>query len=373
MQHKGIRSLENKNKPQPQKRRSIFHWHRQIGLAVSLLVIVLSVTGILLNHTEEFELDSNHVKSEFLLKWYGIKKPAINSYSVGKNWLSHVGDKIYFNELLVEKEVTRVTGAVIMENFIAVATQNELILLTPDGEKIERLDATTGVPDNITAIGTGSGKFVLKTEKAVFQANNDITDWKHSKNKNITWASTSALPGELESALNTLFRGKGLTKERVLLDLHSGRILGKAGPLLMDLSAILLLILSLSGCWMYAKRAWVMRKRNLLLAAASRGGAYSAADLRRGEEGIVLTVIGDETLRQRLASMGVMAGTVIATPSTSVFGDPRTYMVRGYQLCMRTTEAAMILLQTDEQTIHQLQESSKSCPVVEAEKKNEQA
>ena len=365
--------MKNKNNSQPQKRRSIFHWHRQIGLAVSLLVIVLSVTGILLNHTEEFELDSSHVKSEFLLKWYGIKKPVINSYPVGKNWLSHVGDKIYFNKLLLEKEVMRVTGAVIMKNFIAVATQDELILLTPGGEKIERLDATTGVPDNIISIGINrTAQLFLKTDKAIFQANDDVTEWTRSKDKNITWAATSALPNELESALNTLFRGKGLSKERVLLDLHSGRILGKAGPLLMDLSAILLLILSLSGCWMYAKRAWVMRKRNLLLAAASRGNAYSAADLRRGEEGIVLTVIGDEALRQRLASMGVMAGTVIATPSTSVFGDPRTYMVRGYQLCMRTTEAAMILLQTNEQTMHQLQESSESCPVVEAEKKNEQ-
>lgn len=366
--------MENNNKPQSQKRRSVFHWHRQLGLAVSLLVIVLSITGILLNHTEEFELDSSHVKSEFLLKWYGIKKPIINSYPVGKNWLSHVGDKLYFNELLVEKEISPIIGAIAMKNFIAVATQNELILLTPNGEKIERLDATTGVPGNITAVGTdSSAQLFLMTDKVIFQANDDVTEWTHSKDKNITWASASALPSKLESAINTLFRGKGLTKERVLLDLHSGRILGKAGPFIMDLSAILLLILSLSGCWMYAKRTWVMRKRNLLLAAASRGDAYSAADLKRGEEGVVLTVIGDETLRQRLASMGVMAGTIIATPSTSVFGDPRTYMVRGYQLCMRTTEAAMILLQTDEQTMHQLQESSESCPVVEAEKNNEQA
>ena len=100
---------------------------------------------------------------------------------------------------------------------------------------------------------------------------------------------------------------------------------------------------------MYVKRSWAMRKRNLLLAAAARGDTYSAADLRRGEEGIVLTVIGDEAFRQRLASMGVMAGTVIATPDTSIFGDPRTYSVRGYQLSMRIKEAAMILLQTDEE------------------------
>ncbi len=326
----------------------------------------------MLNHTEKLSLSSNYIQSEFLLKWYGIKKPIINSYQIEKNWISHVEDKLYFNNKLIEEELSLVTGAILTENFIAVASQNEIILFTPYGEKIERLNATTGVPNNITSIGLNKeNDLFLKTKQSIYKANSDVTEWISSTDKNITWAGSSTIPVELENKLNVLFRGKGLTKERVLLDLHSGRFLGKVGPWIMDLSAILLIILSISGCWMYAKRTWAMRKRNLLLAAASRGDTYSAADLRRGEEGIVLTVIGDETLRQRLASMGVMAGTVIATPSTSVFGDPRTYMVRGYQLCMRTTEAAMILLQTDEQTMHQLQESSESCPVVEAEKKNE--
>ena len=361
-------------KSKNQYKRSIFHWHRQIGLAISILVIVLSVTGILLNHTEKFKLDSSYVKSEFLLKWYGIKKPVINSYPIGKNWISHIADALYFNEVLVETEIKHLTGAIAMENFIAVATPDELILLTPDGEKIERLDATTGVPSNILSIGKNqTAQLFLKTKKETFQSNDDVTEWRYSKDKNITWAKQSPLPNELENSLNTLFMGKGLSKERVLLDLHSGQILGKAGPLLMDLSAILLIILSLTGCWMYAKRSWAMYKRNLLLAAADKGDAYSAADLRRGDEGIVLTVIGDEALRQRLAAMGVMAGTVIATPAASVCVDPRTYLVRGYQLSMRTTEAAMILLQTDDQTIKELEKSSKDDAAVEQENKNEQA
>ena len=108
----------------------------------------------------------------------------------------------------------------------------------------------------------------------------------------------------------------------------------------------------------YVKRIWIIYKRNKLLAAASIGDAYSAADLKRGEEGVVLTVIGDEALRQRLAAMGVMSGTVIATPDASIFGDPRTYLVRGYQLSMRNTEAAMILLQTETQTIQQLEKAT---------------
>ena len=47
--------------------------------------------------------------------------------------------------------------------------------------------------------------------------------------------------------LEAAWRGRGLTVERLLLDLHSGRILGEAGPLLMDLVAVFLIVLSLSG------------------------------------------------------------------------------------------------------------------------------
>ena len=348
-----------KNTNPTQRKRTIFHWHRQLGLIVSILVIVLSISGILLNHTEKLKLDSNHIQSDFLLKWYGIKKPIITSYQVENNWISHAEDNLYFNKILIENEIHQITGAVTTKNFIAVSTQNELILLTTDGEKIERLDATTGVPKNIQSLGLSNrNALILKTSKSLFKANEDVTEWTKSQIKNIVWSSSSSLPPKLETTLNTLFRGKGLTNERVLLDLHSGRIFGKAGPMIMDISAVILLILSFTGVWMYVKRSWAMRKRNLLLAAASRGDTYCAADLRRGEEGIVLTVIGDETLRQRLAAMGVMAGTVIATPDASIFGDPRTYMVKGYQLSMRNTEAAMILLQTEEQAIEKLQASS---------------
>ena len=349
-------------------KRNLFHWHRQLGIAVSLLVIILSITGILLNHTEKLKLNSNHIKSEFLLKWYGIKKPVIKSYSVGTNFISHSNNEIYFNEILIQKEIPFITGAVLTDDFIAVASKSEIMLLTLDGKRIELLNEASGIPNDITSLGINNDKqLILKTSKALFKSNNDVTDWVKSKNKNINWSEPSALPASLENTLTNFFRGEGLTKERVILDIHSGRILGKSGPLLMDLAAILLLILSFTGVWMYVKRTWIIYNRNKLLAAASIGDAYSAADLKRGEEGIVLTVMGDEALRQRLASMGVMAGTVIATPSSSVFGDPRTYIVRGYQLCMRTTEAAMILLQTDEQTIQQLKQSSNSCSVINVE------
>ena len=48
-------------------------------------------------------------------------------------------------------------------------------------------------------------------------------------------------------SLKSAWRGRGVTVERLLLDLHSGRIFSAAGPLLMDLVAVFLILLSVSG------------------------------------------------------------------------------------------------------------------------------
>ena len=45
-----------------------FLWHRRLGLAGLLLLFVLAITGIMLNHTEDFHLDETHIKSDLLLK-----------------------------------------------------------------------------------------------------------------------------------------------------------------------------------------------------------------------------------------------------------------------------------------------------------------
>jgi len=50
------------------------------------------------------------------------------------------------------------------------------------------------------------------------------------------------------------FRGEVLPVERVLLDLHSGRFFGRFGPWIFDTIAVLLILLALSGTWIWLKR-----------------------------------------------------------------------------------------------------------------------
>ena len=59
---------------------------------------------------------------------------------------------------------------------------------------------------------------------------------------------------ELNRKILARYRGHGLPLERVLLDLHSGRILGKWGVWLIDVVAILLFVLAITGSWMWFQR-----------------------------------------------------------------------------------------------------------------------
>ncbi|MDP3677938.1 MAG: hypothetical protein Q8R23_02450, partial [Methylotenera sp.] len=52
--------------------------------------------------------------------------------------------------------------------------------------------------------------------------------------------------------LNKAF-SPSLPLERIVLDLHSGRIFGRYGPLLMDVAALVLIVLSFSGVWIYLR------------------------------------------------------------------------------------------------------------------------
>ncbi len=68
------------------------------------------------------------------------------------------------------------------------------------------------------------------------------------------------------------------------------------------------------------------------------------ANLHRGETGIIASISGDANIKQRLSSMGLIKGTEIAVEYSSLFGDPRTYLVKGYSICLRRLEATQVEL-----------------------------
>jgi len=238
------------------KLRSLFLWHRYFGLTAALFVLILAATGLLLNHTERLKLDQRHVQADWLLDWYGIPTPAVRaSFDVNGHWVSEAGVHVYWDDRLLEGLQPPLRGAVAFENGAVIATAAELLWLSPGGEVVAKLGKLDGVPAGIDAIGLRDGAVALHTAHGDYLGDRELINWTPGAAiTDLRWAMPAAPPAKVITALARLQRGEGLTLERVLLDLHSGRLLGAFGPYVMDGAALLMLLLAVTGVWHWAQR-----------------------------------------------------------------------------------------------------------------------
>ena len=252
-----------KRKP---KRFTAFLWHRRIGLLAFILVIILAITGIMLNHTEQFDLDETYVNNSWLLSWYGIEpedEPV--SYRVTNNDNQHIisawQNQLFFDTTAITSLQQTMHGAIAAEQFFVIALDNEIILLSFDGEFIERVSTSISF-SNIQRLGMKYSRPVIETsEPLYYMADEHILDWDVIINEDIKWTEKYSLSEDEYDQLLVAYRGSGLKLERVILDLHSGRIFGQYGIYLMDAAAIALLWLSLSGLWVWSSRRRKMRQK----------------------------------------------------------------------------------------------------------------
>ena len=238
------------------QRRKLTLAHRYVGVGSALFVVMLSITGMMLNHTESLSLDERHVQSPSLLNIYGIEAPEIgSSYQVETLWISQIGKQLYLDERVVTTMDKTVLGAVATENVIIVASTAELLLITREGELVERLTILHGIPNHIQRIGLDatSSLPLLRNSDGVFIGDRDLFEWRASETKSGHWSNAAQLPQSITTKIERSYLGNGLTLERVVLDLHSGRIAGQVGVLFMDLIALLFLFLAAVGVWMWFK------------------------------------------------------------------------------------------------------------------------
>lgn len=244
------------------KKFPVFLWHRRIGLCVLLLVIILAVTGIMLNHTEDFKLDETYVNNPWILDWYGIEaedEPV--SYRVDNHVISAWQNQLFFDNRPITTLQQNMHGAIGAEQFIVVALDNEIILLSYEGELVERVSTSISF-SNIQRLGTKYKRPVIETSEPLYYiADEHILDWDVMINEGIEWTQQYNLNDNEYQQLLVAYRGNGLKLERVILDLHSGRIFGQYGIYLMDAAAIGLLWLSLSGLWVWYSRRQKMRQK----------------------------------------------------------------------------------------------------------------
>ena len=235
--------------------RQLGAWHRRLGLAAMAVLILLVVSGLLLNHGDRLGLDRIYVRSPWLLDWYGIHAPSEpRGAALGAHWVSEVGGRIYFDGQELSGARGRLSGAIVLGYTIVVAAEDNIWLLTPAGAVIEQLGTLQGVPGGLHALGVDrNGWLVVEAAQGFYTADSELLKWRRVIPQAVSWARLTEVPPALHAELVRQYRGRGLSVERVLADVHGGRVLGEIGMWLVDLTAIACLGLALSGLWLWAR------------------------------------------------------------------------------------------------------------------------
>ena len=222
-----------------------------MGLAAVLFVLLLSVTGVALNHSSDWQLDRRYVDWPWFSTALGVSVPdPSSSFADRGHRVTLLGRRAYFDSRDISRELDSLNGLVTLDQFAVVATRGAVLLLTLDGELVEYIDLTSDLPGPIRRLGLVNERPLLEAGGVYFISDADVTGfapWPMEDRGDVIWSTASdPAPAEL-AAIEDLYRGRGLTVERLLIEIHSGRIVGASGPIFLDLVAAILIVLSISG------------------------------------------------------------------------------------------------------------------------------
>ncbi len=231
-------------------------WHSYLGITATIFIIILAVTGILLNHADDLDLAKKPVGLPWIISAYGIQPPLnIKLFTVDDISLISADDQLYYSNHLLKKDSAALKGVVSSAEGIIVATSVEVLLLSTSGELIDTIDEFNGRKVDIEALGRSGNDILLKTRMGLLQADPNLNNWQPwTENRAITWSKPEELSNENKQQVEHQYQSHILNWERVIQDIHSGRILQKFGKYLADVVAVLLILLSLSGIYMWLKK-----------------------------------------------------------------------------------------------------------------------
>lgn len=242
--------------------RHLREWHRKLGIIAAFFIIFLSISGVALNHTTLLSLAHQPISNLWLLDHYGISPPSdVRFYQ--QNSLQVTNNFIWLNSKLLQESTSNIVAATLIspvqnskDHIILVVSRDQISLFNQQGDLIDQLGKELGIPQNINALSVNKNNIIVKTPAGYFQTKTDFFDWH-----NVTfvdepnWIKPIEVSKKAMRQAALIYRSQFLTLERIILDAHSGRIFGLFGVIFMDAVAVLLILLSLSGIYIWLRYA----------------------------------------------------------------------------------------------------------------------
>ena len=219
-------------------------------------IILIAISGLLLNHADALGLSTSNAAGPLIARMYGVKAPPIDvAFEAGNVVFAHAGTGLYADDHELAANADELLGAVVVDKEIVLATAQSLYICTKDGRLIERL--AHDLPAQLDRVGTDSGRLILAADSRYFEFNlrtTRLNEIDAAAADNIDWSEPVILNEAQATAIGKAAFGRSLNWERVIGDLHSGRLLPHVGRYIADLAALCLLYLCFSGLLLWFRR-----------------------------------------------------------------------------------------------------------------------
>ena len=220
-----------------------------------MIVVITIATGLILNHTDALQLGSKHLRPTWINAWYGRAAPTLeHGFETPVGWFSQIGSQLSFDGREFRRDVSPLRGALWNGTVLYVLCADHVLELDKKLTVLDQYTSLDGLAAPLMRIGLAGSGVVIETARGVMELDPVTATWgTYAASSPPRWNEQDALPAEIASDVAAQFAGEGVTAERVMLDLHSGRLFGRWGVWIVDAAAVALLLLALSGVYLYFK------------------------------------------------------------------------------------------------------------------------
>jgi hypothetical protein len=235
------------------------HWtrrsHRVIAIGALVFLIMMAVTGLILNHADALGLSHRPASSALVSRLYGIEAPPIDmAYEASGITFVTAAGTLYADGDVVANDTGKLRGAVVSSDVIVVATDRELFVTTTGAALIERSEKLLQQP--MIDLGSGGHRVIvaLHDRQLEFDSQQMSLSEFDTPVGDIKWSEPVSLSDDQLLQIGNAALGQSINWERLLIDVHSGRILPTVGRYIADITALCLLYLCMSGVALWFRR-----------------------------------------------------------------------------------------------------------------------
>lgn len=229
--------MAHADRPWHERLRSPWPWHRWLGLASALILLWVALTGILLVHADDLGFSQRPVRTVWVLDLFGVPEPEVEiGYRTPLGWVAQAGDRVQLDAVALPAQLGALNGVATFEMVGApravgaTGARGATGVLVAGSEALLLLDAQ-GALLEVLPPGADPGVGVLNP------------------------ALPEALPDDARRVIATAARGALLGQEQVLRVLHGSHGTGWLGVLIADLTALALIVLTLTGFVMHRQKS----------------------------------------------------------------------------------------------------------------------